>query len=184
MKFPIVFFAVFFSFSGFLACTELSEFDNRQIQSSLNDSLVTTTESWGVELVLMQEGRARIFLEGTRAVGYQSPGLKQTNIDGPVYVQLFDSLGSVETEAWSKRAVYLEESGTFELYDSVRVETSGDRQLYTEFLEWTQETDRISSPRFVTIITPSDSISGSGFDAPTDLSTYTIQEPGGWMIVN
>lgn len=165
-------------------CSELSDYDSRQVQSALNDSLTTTTESWDVEMKLMQDGRTRILVDGTYAVSYQQRDRKQTNIDGPVYVQLYDSLGQLETEAWSKRAVYLESEREFELYDSVRVQTVEERELYTEYLVWSQDTDRITSPDFVIIITPTDSIAGRGFDGLTDLSSYTITEPRGRVIVD
>ncbi|WP_158278638.1 LPS export ABC transporter periplasmic protein LptC [Rhodohalobacter mucosus] len=163
----------------FGACADLSEYDAQQVRSSLNDSLVFTTESWDVEMMLMQEGRARMRLEGSYAVGYRTRDRKETHIAGPVYVQLFDSLGSVETEAWSNRAVYKERSSEFELFDSVSVRTNTDRQLFSDYLMWSQKTDSISSYRFVTIITPTDSITGRGFYGLTDLSEYTIPEPGG-----
>lgn len=166
------------------ACSDLSDYDSEQIQSTLNDSLITTTESWDVRMTLMQQERARIYIEGNYAISYQSKQRAETHIDGPVYVQLFDTTGAVETEAWSRRAVYLEKSSEFELYDSVRVLTNTDRELYSDFLVWSQKTDRITSPRFVTIITPTDSISGRGFDGLTDLSSYTIDEPRGRLLVD
>lgn len=168
----------------FTACGELSDFDAQQVQSSLNDSLTTTTESWDVKMVLMKDGRSRIWIDGSYAISYQMPDRKETHIDGPVYVQLFDSAGAVETEAWSKRAVYLDTKNEFELYDSVRVNTSTNRQLYSDYLKWSEPTDRITSPDYVTIITPSDSIAGSGFDGLTDLSSYTIEQPRGRFLVD
>jgi len=176
-----LFFITLFLFS---ACGELSDFDARQVESSLNDSLVTTTESWDVEMVLMKDGKTRILIDGTYAINYQMASKKETHIEGPVYVQLFDSTGAVETEAWSKRAIYLDSKSEFELYDSVRVHTSTDRQLYSDYLKWSERTDRITSPDFVTIITPADSISGRGFDGLTDLSSYTIDEPRGRFLVD
>lgn len=165
------------------SCSELSEYDSKQIQTVINDSLITTTESWDVEMVLTQDGQKRIYIEGSYAINYQKEEEKRTNISGPVYVQIYDSTGAIESEAWSKRAIYLEKQAEFELYDSVRVRTINDRRLYSEFLKWTQNTDEITSPNFVTIITPSDSISGRGFEGLTDLSSYTIIEPRGrWMV--
>ena len=166
------------------ACSGLSDYDSEQIKATMNDSLIVSTESWDVEMVLMQHGRAKILIEGSYAISYQSKSRKETHIDGPVYVQLFDTLGAVETEAWSKRAIYHEAKSEFELYDSVRVFTNQERELYSEYLLWSQKTDRISSPQFVTIITPTDSISGRGFEGLTDLSNYTIQEPRGRLIVD
>lgn len=166
-----------------VSCTELSEYDTQQIQAALNDSLITTTESWDVEITLMRQGRTRMIIDGTHAVQYQSEENKRTTIDGPVYVQLFDTTGSLETEAWSKEAVYFETERVFELIDSVRVVTVDDRHLYTEYLKYIQDSDRISSPQFVTIITPTDSISGRGFNGKTDLTSYTVIEPRGRLIV-
>jgi len=166
------------------ACSELSEFDTQQVQSSLNDSLVTTTESWDVEMKLMNDGHARILIDGTYAISYQRPERKETHIDGPVYVQLFDSTGTVETEAWSKRAIYHDSDGEFELFDSVRVHTTDNRKLYSDYLKWSDQTDRISSPDFVIITTPADSIAGQGFDGKTDLTSYTIDEPRGRFLVD
>lgn len=172
--------------SGMIAasCTELSEFDQQQVRSSLNDSLTTTTESWDVDMLLMREGRSRVKIEGSYAVSFQMPDRKETMIDGPVYVQLFDSTGGIETEAWSNRAVYYDSTSEFELYDSVRVQTASDRELYSDYLKWSDRTDRITSDRYVTIITPSDSIAGRGFDGATDLSTYNIFEPRGRFLVD
>jgi LPS export ABC transporter protein LptC len=166
------------------ACTGLSDYDSEQIRSTLHDSLIVTTESWDVDMVLMQRGNAKIRLQGSYAITYQARGRQETHIDGPVYVQLFDTLGNVETEAWSKRAIYQEARNEFELYDSVSVLTTSERELYTEYLLWSQNTDLISSPRFVTIITPTDSISGRGFEGLTDLSEYTIEEPRGRLLVD
>ncbi len=166
------------------ACSDLSEYDSEQVRTSLQDSLIYTTESWDVEMVLMKEGSARILIEGSYAITYHTPDRKETQIQGPVYVQLFDTLGNVETEAWSKRAVYFEVRSEFELYDSVQVLTNQQREMYTDFLVWTEQTDRITSPRFVTIITPTDSIAGRGFDGLTDLTEYTIDEISGRLQVD
>lgn len=135
-------------------------------------------------MLLMKDGRARIKIDGSYAISYQMPNRKETHIDGPVYVQLYDSVGALETEAWSKRAVYLESESEFELFDSVRVHTVTDRQLYSDYLKWSERTDRITSPEFVIITTPSDSIAGHGFDGLTDLSSYTIDEITGRFIVD
>jgi len=177
---PAVLIALFL----FASCSELSEYDAQQINSYLNDSLTTTTESWDVEMMLMRDGNARVLIEGSYAISYQMPEKKETHITGPVYVQLFDSTGAVETEAWSKRAIYFDTKRAFELFDSVRVLTQTERQLYSDFLRWSDVSDRITSDRIVTIITPKDSISGRGFDGMTDLSNYTIDEPRGRFLVD
>lgn len=178
--FPVLFVALLL----FASCSELSEYDTQQIQSYLNDSLTTSTESWDVEMMLMQNGQSRVLIEGSYAISYQMPDRKETHIDGPVYVQLYDSTGALETEAWSKRAIYYDTRSEFELFDSVRVKTQSDNELYSDFLKWSDATDRITSDQFVTIITAKDSLSGRGFSGPTNLSTYNIEEPRGRFTVD
>ena len=174
---------IFLLISG-TGCSDLSEYDTGQIRTAMNDSLLVTTESWDVEMILMQEGNTKLLIEGSYAINYQSEERKFSRIEGPVYVQIFDSTGALETEAWSKRAMYLENEAEFELIDSVRVHTRDDGYLYSQYLKWSQYTDRITSPSFVTIITKTDSIAGRGFDGLTDLSYYIIQEPTGDFVVD
>lgn len=166
------------------SCGELSDYDSEQVISAMNDSLLTTTESWDVNMTLLENGHRRVLLDGSYAINYQDNERNETRIQGPIYVQIYDSTGSMESEAWSKRAIYHAEDREFELFDSVRVETVKNRQLYSDYLKWTEQSDRIASDRYVTIITPSDSLSGTGFTGKTDLSTYVITDPRGQVIVD
>lgn len=166
------------------SCGELSDYDSEQVLSAINDSLLTTTESWDVSMTLLEKGHRRVMLDGNYAINYQDKERNETRIRGPIYVQIYDSTGTMESEAWSKRAIYHAEEREFELFDSVRVETVRDRQLYSDYLKWTEQSDRITSDRYVTIITPTDSISGTGFTGKTDLSTYVITDPRGQVIVD
>ncbi len=166
------------------SCGELSDYDSEQVISAMNDSLLTTTESWDVNMTLLENEHRRVLLDGSYAINYQDNERNETRIQGPIYVQIYDSTGSMESEAWSKRAIYHAEDREFELFDSVRVETVKNRQLYSDYLKWTEQSDRIASDRYVTIITPSDSLSGTGFTGKTDLSTYVITDPRGQVIVD
>jgi LPS export ABC transporter protein LptC len=173
-----------FAVLSFAACSELTEYDNERIQSAMQDSLLTTTESWDVQMTLMEDGIRKVQIEGKHAVTYSRPGNKKTRIDGPVYVQLFDSAGVMETEAWSRSAIYHEERSEFELFDSVRVVTVQNNRLFSDYLMWEKKTGKITSPGFVLVITRLDSIAGRKFSGTTDLTDYYIDEPRGESIVD
>jgi LPS export ABC transporter protein LptC len=166
------------------ACGELSEFDTESVRTAINDSLLATTESWDVRMTLLEQGHRRIMIEGSYAITYNDEERDETRISGPVYVQIYDLEGEMESEAWSKRAIYHAEEREFELFDSVRVETVTNRQLLSDYLKWEERTDRISSNRFVTIITPTDSLSGSGYTSKTDLTDYVITDLSGRVLVD
>jgi len=165
-------------------CGELSEYDTESIRTAMHDSLLATTESWDVRMTLLEQGHRRIMIEGSYAITYTDDDRDETRISGPVYVQIYDQEGEMESEAWSKRAIYHAEEREFELFDSVRVETVTDRQLFSDYLKWEERTDRISSDRFVTIITPTDSLSGSGYTSKTDLTDYVITDLSGRVLVD
>ncbi|MEX0593971.1 MAG: LPS export ABC transporter periplasmic protein LptC, partial [Balneolaceae bacterium] len=153
-------------------CGELTEYDARQVEEALQDSLLTTTESWNLEMEMMEEETRKMRLTGSYAVTSQGTEISKTTINGPVHILLFDSTGGVTSDVRSGRASYHPQGRVFELFDSVRVVTDTGRQLRSNYLHWRQDLDEISSDRTVTIITEQDSIRGTGFRGKSDLSSY------------
>ena len=168
----------------FVSCGELSQEQTKQIDEALQDSLTSTTETWDVDMEIIEEGEKKIRLWGSYAATYSNNNKNETRIDGPVKIHVFDSTGSVKTKVYSNRAVYQPEKAIFELYGDVRVNTNDDRHLESEYLNWNQNDNSIKTPKFVIITTPTDSIAGTGFESNTDLTDYTIKEPKGRVIVD
>ncbi len=166
------------------SCSELSEREAKKVNRALQDSLTSSTETWGVNMTLTEEGIKKVRLKGTHAASINTDEVNETRIKGPVHIDVFDSTGAIETRLNSNRAVYRAEESEFEFFGNVRVQTADNRHLESEYLKWNQATNRISTPRFVIITTPSDSIAGSGFEGTTDLDSYTIKEPKGRLIVD
>lgn len=167
-----------------VSCSDLSQRDTEKVNEALNDSLVSSTETWDLDMILIEEGIKKVRVKGSYAATYNLPELKETRIKGPVYIDVFDSTGAVKTEVKSDRAVYRAEESEFELFGNVRVDTRDNRHLESEYLKWNQADNNISTPQFVIITTPQDSIAGSGFTGTADLSSYTIKEPKGRVIVD
>lgn len=166
------------------ACSELSEEETKKVNEALRDSLISSTETWDVDMTLIEEGLKKVRLQGTHAASISTENIQETRISGPVYINVFDSSGTVKTEVSSNRAIYRAEQSEFELFGNVQVDTREGRHLESEYLKWNQADNMISTPKFVIITTPSDSIAGTGFTGTTDLSSYTIKEPKGRVIVD
>ena len=102
-----------------------------------------------------------------------------------MFIEAFDSAGTVTATATARRARYVPEELRLTLYDSVIVTSgeSGDssnlRTLYAQTLYWNADSNLISSTQAVTILTPTDSITGTEFRSTTDLKQYTILSPRG-----
>ncbi|TYP94921.1 LPS export ABC transporter protein LptC [Fodinibius salinus] len=166
------------------SCTELSQEQAQKVNDALKDSLTSTTETWGVDMEITEDGFKKVRVLGSYAATYNTKKLNETRIKGPVTIYVYKTGGAIETTVYSDRAIYKAKEAIFELYGNVRVNTSDNRHLKSEYLKWKQGEDLISTPKFVIITTPSDSIAGTGFEGTTKLTNYTIKEPKGRVIVN
>lgn len=161
------------------SCGEISTDQKKQIDEALSDSLTSTTESWDVDMEILEEGSKKIRLRGSYAATYTGEEQNETRIKGPVNIQVFDSLSNVKTRVSSERAIYRSDEAEFELFGDVKLNTNDNRNLESEYLRWNQNEDILTTPQFVIITTPTDSIAGTGFEGTTDLVDYTIKNPTG-----
>lgn len=166
------------------ACNDLSESESQNVKRALQDSLLSVTESWNVEIELLEDGLRKVRIEGSYSSTHTEDNKSETRIKGPVHVDVFDSLGHITTRVNSQRAIYRSKQAEFEFFGDVRVNSEGDRKLRSEYLKWSQQSTHVSTPDFVIITTPSDSISGKGFTGTVDLSEYTIKEPTGQFTID
>jgi LPS export ABC transporter protein LptC len=176
----IAFFGVFL----ISACGELSEYESRQVDEALSDSLFTVTESWGVDMEIMEEEQLKLRLKGSYTASIKDDTRNITKISGPVCIDIFDEEGNLKTYVQSDSAVYRPDEAVFELFGNVYVEAPQQKRLWSEYLKWDRNTDKVSTPEFLTIITPSDSISAVGLDGDADLSNYTLREVTGETIID
>ena len=177
-------FAILFVAVLATSCSDLSQEDSQKISKALRDSLTSTTETWDVDMEIMEEGFKKVRLTGSYAATYNTSDTKETRIKGPVHIDVFDSTGAITTTVDCIRAIYNAEDFVFEFFGDVRVNTDDNRHLESEYLKWKQGSDKISTPEFVIITTPTDSIAGTGFEGNTDLTKYTIKDVKGSVIVN
>lgn len=166
------------------SCGELSEYENKQVEEALSDSLLTLTESWGVNMEIMEEGKLKLKLKGSYAASIKTEQRNITRISGPVYIEIFNEEGQPDTFVNSDSAVYKPDESIFELFGNVFVRAPGDKRLRTQYLKWERAQDRVTTPEFLTIVTPTDSISAIGFEGETDLSSYTLREVTGETVIN
>lgn len=173
LLFPLLF--VF----GFAACTDLSSFDEERVKEALADSLLSVTESWDIEMEIIEDGLRVVNIRAPYASTYHEGSVTETDMSGPVHVVVLDSLGNQKTRVVSDRALYTGRESRFKFRGDVVVVTDEGRTLRTQELDWMQQDRRISSSDFVTITTDADSIAGFGLTGRDDLSVYTISQVTG-----
>lgn len=152
------------------------------------DSLIHSRVIDQPNLELLVGDLRQMRLQSDQAIMWTERGDRKedyTDLEGGVKIEAFDSSGTVTATATARRARYIPEELRLTLFDSVVV-TSIDRQdpaiqrtLYAQTLYWNADSNLISSTQTVTILTPTDSITGTEFRSSTDLKRYTILSPRG-----
>tara|TARA_R110002126_G_scaffold19675_4_gene73880 strand:+ start:37977 stop:38543 length:567 start_codon:yes stop_codon:yes gene_type:complete len=159
-------------------CSELSEYDNERIKEALGDSLITSSATKGVSMDIIEDGILKLNLKSSRALTITKDRNKSTYLSGPVEISIFKN-DTLDTEVYADSAVYLPKEARFELFEGVVVRSKNGRVLYSDYLKWLRESDKVNTPGKVLIITETDSIAATGFDGNTDLTNYTLTEVTG-----
>ncbi|MFP8487878.1 LPS export ABC transporter periplasmic protein LptC [Gracilimonas sp. Q87] len=167
-----------------ISCGELSEYENQQVDMALSDSLLSTTESWGVNMEILEEERLKLRLKGSYTASIKNEARNITKISGPVFIEIFDENGESETVVHSDSAIYKPDDATFELFGNVEVLAPDNKRLNTEYLMWRRNEDMVSTPEALTIVTSTDSISAIGLEGDSNLRNYTLKEVSGETVVN
>ncbi|MEX2632948.1 MAG: LPS export ABC transporter periplasmic protein LptC [Balneolales bacterium] len=170
--------------SASISCTDLSSYDKDRVAEALSDSLLSVTESWDIEMEIIENGQRVVHIRAPYAKSYQEGTVTETKMDGPVEVIVSDSLGNPVTLVRSDEATYTGRESKFKFRGKVVVITEEGRILRTEMMDWMQQGRTISSDDFVTITTAADSIAGFGLTGQDDLSAYTISRVTGEFQLN
>jgi LPS export ABC transporter protein LptC len=163
----------------FSACTDLSDYDRERVRDAMADSLLSVTETRNIRMELIEDGQRIVAVHAPFAATYNREGRSETDLRDSVYVAVFDTTGSIETEVTSRSARYLGHQSEFHFKEDVIVRTRERRSLYTDYLEWSQSNRTIHTPDFVIIVTETDSITGYGLNGTDDLVSYRLTEVTG-----
>jgi len=97
-------------------------------------------------------------------------------IENKVEVEIYDSSGALSAMLEANRVSYYDLEMRFVAEGEVVIQTSDDRTLVSEWIEWREDDRLLRTDRFVQITTPDEVVSGTGLEASEDLSSYQIGE--------
>jgi hypothetical protein len=142
-------------------------------------------ESWNVTTVISQAdsgadtSRTRLiiaadYVEWVEEEDYFFQLLQ--GIDNKVEVEIYDTSGALSAMLEAHRVSYYESETRFVAEGEVVIQTSDNRMLVSEWIEWKEGDRLLRTDRFVQITTPDEVVSGTGLEASEDLSSYQIGE--------
>ncbi|HEY6193034.1 MAG TPA: LPS export ABC transporter periplasmic protein LptC [Bacteroidota bacterium] len=143
---------------------------------------VPSQESWNASITFTDSGRTTAILRAGHISMFNDK--RMTRLDSGIVVDFFDRderHTSVLTARWGR---VNDVTHDFEAHDSVVVVSDSGRTLRTEVLYWSNATQKVTTPAFVDITSPTEHIQGHGLESDQGLKQYTILKVTGQAKTN
>lgn len=136
---------------------------------------VPDQEAWDVIKKVTRNGRLRASIQSPHLRKYDREQVSR--LDGGVSVTFYSpASGEVLSRLTSGKAVIDEGHRILTAMDSVVLLSSKGSTLYTDTLRWEEKTEMIRGPGEVRIESEDGIETGIGFEAKSDLSSWTLQQ--------
>jgi len=170
------FFLVLFSLSVVLtSCSE--ERARPAISTIAVGQDIPTQESWNATITFTDSGKVTAVLRAGHIASFTAR--RYTLLDSNIVVDFFDQYEKHTSVLTALRGRVNDVTHDFEAHDHVVVVSDSGTTLRTEELYWNNTTQKINTPAFVEIISPTEHIFGHGFESDQSLKHYAIYKVTG-----
>lgn len=145
-------------------------------------------ESWNTDMRVSEMGVPRIHMKAGYMARYETPDstwmvlAALDSTDAQVEAILYDDDGAPSAVVRADQVVWFEAEKRFTARGRVTVTTSENRTLWSEHLDWFERTQRVSTPGFATIQTPSRTLRGWGLNADENLGDLSLTRVSGTVL--
>jgi len=133
---------------------------------------VPSQESWNATITFTDSGRVTGILRAGHIAMFADR--RFTNLDSNIAVDFYDQHERHTSVLTAKRGKVNDFTHDFEAHDNVVVVSDSGTTLKTEELYWSNTTQKVNTPAFVDITSPTEHIQGQGFESDQGLKRYTI----------
>jgi LPS export ABC transporter protein LptC len=129
-------------------------------------------ESWNTTITFTDSGRVTGILRAGHIAMFGNK--KITMLDSSVIVDFFDDQQNHTSILTARRGMVNDISHDFEVHEDVVVRSDSGTVLRTEDLYWANASQKVHTPSYVEITSPTEQIQGHGFESDKSLKHYTI----------
>jgi LPS export ABC transporter protein LptC len=142
---------------------------------------IPTLESSHIELLCSEQGFVRYKLFTEKALHYANGD--RTYPEG-MSIEFYESNKKVSATGRANSVYFFAEKNVYAFRGDVELKSLHDkRQLNTEELHWSPETETLYTDKFIRIETEEELLTGEGLTAKQDLSYYSISKVQGLLNV-
>jgi len=142
---------------------------------------IPTLESSHIELLCSEQGVVKYRLFTEKALHYENGD--RTYPEG-VHIEFYESNKKVSATGRANSVYFSAEKNVYAFRGDVELKSLRDkRQLNTEELHWSPDTETFYTDKFIRIETEEELLTGEGLTAKQDLSYYSISKLQGLLNV-
>jgi len=133
---------------------------------------VPSQESWNASIAFTDSGRKTGILHAGHISVFTEK--KFTRLDSNITVDFYDENEKHTSVLTARRGLVNDVTHDFEAHENVLVVSDSGTTLATQELYWTNATQKIHTPAYVEITSPTEQIQGHGLVSDKSLKDYTI----------
>lgn len=129
-------------------------------------------ESWNSTIQFSDSGLTKGILKAGHALVFNDKSM--TYLGDSIRVDFFDDLGRHTSYLTADSGVVNDRTNDLEAFGNAYVHSDSGTSLWTQKLFWNNKTQKVTSDVFVRIVSPKETIQGTGFESDRDLRNYRI----------
>jgi len=150
-----------------------SEEKVRPSVSAVGSGLGTPSqESWNATITFTDSGKTTAILHAGHIAMFNDQ--RFTILDSTIIVDFYDQNERHTSVLTAKKGRVNDLTHDFEAHENVVVVSDSGTTLKTEDLYWSNAAQRVTTPAFVDILSPTEHIEGRGLESDQGLKHYTI----------
>lgn len=147
------------------------------VLSGVSGTQLPSQESWNSTITFTDSGIVKAVVRAGHIYSYDHT--RTTFLESGVIVDFYDEFGKHTTKLTSLRGSVDEATNNLEAIGNVVVTSDSGTVVRTEKMFWTNERQLIHSPDFVRITSPTENLTGTGFESDHNLRNYRIFKVAG-----
>jgi LPS export ABC transporter protein LptC len=164
----------------FLSCTK----NNIQIKSFTHPPGTPEVVADSIEVLFSDSAVIRFTLVAPLLKIFQDEDEPYKEFPNGFKIQQFDQNKAITSSIEASYGKYYEKDALWEAKQNVIAVTENNDTLKTEILYWDEKKDLIYSDQFVKIIQKEQIITGIGFEADMQMTSWKISKPKGTVVID
>ena len=142
------------------------------VKADIISKEIPAQESWKPIITITDSGNTKAVIHSGHLVVLSQA--QETILDEGLQVDFYNRMQIISTTLTSKRGKVDDRTKNLYAYENVVAKNDSGVVLQTEVLVWNNNTEKITTDKFVTITTPTEKLQGYGFESDQFLHNYVI----------